>query len=72
MYATFVVYTKAFSYVPSSILAPTSYFAIVFSGLLDWLIWNTVPDTQTLLGIALVVCGGLLILRRPSIDADDN
>lgn len=72
MYATFVVYTKAFSYVPSSVLAPTSYFAIVFSGVLDWLIWDTVPDTPTLFGVALVVCGGLLILRSPSTDANDN
>lgn len=72
MYATFVVYTKAFSYVPSSVLAPTSYFAIVFAGLLDWAIWDAVPDTPTVLGIALVVCGGLLILRSPSLGADDN
>lgn len=72
MYGTFVIYTKAFSYVPSSILAPTSYFAIVFSGLLDWIIWGAVPDTPTLLGIALVVSGGLLILRNPSTAAEDN
>ncbi len=72
MYGTFVIYTKAFSYVPSSVLAPTSYFAIVFSGLLDWLIWGVVPDTPTIAGIALVVCGGLLILRSPSTGADDN
>lgn len=72
MYGTFVIYTKAFSYVPSSILAPTSYFALVFSGLLDWLIWGVVPDLPTVLGIALVVCGGLLILRTPGTGADDN
>lgn len=72
MYGTFVIYTKAFSYVPSSVLAPTSYFALVFSGLLDWAIWGVVPDTPTVLGIALVVCGGLLIIRSPSTAADDN
>ena len=65
MYGTFVIYTKAFAYVPSSILAPTSYFALVFSGLLDWMIWGVIPDTPTVLGIALVVSGGLLILRTP-------
>lgn len=72
MYGTFVIYTKAFSYVPSSILAPTSYFALVFSGLLDWIIWDAVPDGPTVLGILLVVCGGLLIVRRPSTAPDDN
>ncbi len=72
MYITFIVYTKAFSYVPSSVLAPTSYFAIVFSGLLDWAIWDAVPDTPTFVGTALVVSGGLLILRSPNTTADDN
>ncbi|WP_372810795.1 DMT family transporter [Litorivivens sp.] len=72
MYGTFVIYTKAFSYVPSSILAPTSYFALVFAGLLDWWIWGAVPDTPTVLGIALVISGGLLMLRSPSTAADDN
>lgn len=72
MFVTFVVYTKAFSYVPSSVLAPTSYFAIVFSGVLDWLIWDVVPDIPTVMGIVLVVCGGLLILRSPSTAASDN
>ncbi|MAY36828.1 MAG: EamA family transporter [Spongiibacteraceae bacterium] len=72
MYGTFVIYTKAFAYVPSSILAPTSYFALVFSGLLDWMIWGVIPDTPTVLGIALVVSGGLLILRTPGTGADDN
>lgn len=72
MYGTFIIYTKAFSYVPSSILAPTSYFALVFAGLLDWLIWGAVPDLPTVLGISLVICGGLLMLRSPSTGADDN
>lgn len=72
MYGTFIIYTKAFSYVPSSILAPTSYFALVFAGLLDWLIWGAIPDLPTVLGISLVICGGLLMLRSPSTGADDN
>ncbi|MCR8922927.1 DMT family transporter [Dasania sp. GY-MA-18] len=63
MYLSLHLYTTAFAYVKPSILAPTSYFSVVFAGLLEWLIWGHIPDGWTLLGIALVVLGGLLILR---------
>lgn len=64
MYFTFVLYTRAYSYVKASILAPTSYFAVVFAGILDWLIWAHLPDSWTVLGIALVILGGLLVLHQ--------
>jgi drug/metabolite transporter (DMT)-like permease len=63
MYYTFVLYTRAYSYVQASVLAPTSYFAVVFAGILDWLVWQHLPDNWTLAGIALVVAGGILVLR---------
>lgn len=63
MYFTFVLYTRAFSYVPAAILAPTSYFSVAFSGLWDWLIWDVVPGAQTVLGVLCVVLGGILVLR---------
>lgn len=39
------------------------YTAVVFAGLLDWLLWGRVPDRWFALG-ALLVCGaGILTLR---------
>ena len=64
MYYTFVLYTRAYSYVKASVLAPTSYFAVVFAGLLDWLIWEHFPNIWTLAGIALIIYGGVLVLRQ--------
>ena len=64
MYYTFVLYTRAYSYVKASVLAPTSYFAVVFTGILDWIFWDYLPDIWTLVGISLVVWGGLLLLRQ--------
>lgn len=63
MYYTFVLYTRAYKYVKASVLSPTSYFSVVFAGIFDWLIWHHVPGAWTVLGIFLVVCGGLLVLR---------
>lgn len=63
MYFCFTLYTKAYAYVKPSILAPTSYFSVVFAGILEWLIWGHLPDLWTLAGITLVIAGGLLILK---------
>jgi drug/metabolite transporter (DMT)-like permease len=62
MYGTFVLYTRAYRLVKASVLAPTSYFAVIFAGLLDWLFWNHFPDNWILLGILLVVSGGVLVV----------
>ncbi len=62
MYFTFVLYTRAYRYVKASVLAPTSYFAVVFAGILDWIFWQHLPDLMTMAGIGLVVSGGLLVL----------
>ena len=63
MYFTFAIYTRAYSYVTASVLAPTSYFAVVFAGIFDWIFWDHLPDLWSLAGITLVIIGGLLILK---------
>ncbi|CAA0109847.1 Riboflavin transporter [Zhongshania aliphaticivorans] len=68
-YLCFVMYTLAYRYVSASALAPISYFGVVFSGLLDWLIWEHIPDTLTFIGIACVVMGGVLVLRHKEAPA---
>ena len=56
----------AFRYAKASVLAPMSYTAIVFSGMLDWFLWNKIPDRYEWLGVALVVSSGIatIILER--------
>ncbi|WP_027874367.1 DMT family transporter [Spongiibacter marinus] len=62
IYLCFLLYTWAYRYASASVLAPTSYFAVVFGGVLDWLIWGLLPDTLTLIGIALVILGGVMVV----------
>lgn len=69
IYLSFVMYTLAYRYVSAAALAPISYFGVVFSGLLDWLIWDHIPDTITLMGIACVVMGGVLVLKHKEVPA---
>lgn len=53
------LYTKAYSYAKPSIVSPISYFSVVFSGLIGWVIWGHVPTQLTVIGIAIVVCAGI-------------
>lgn len=62
IYLCFLLYTWAYSYASASVLAPTSYFAVVFGGLLDWWLWGLLPDQLTLAGIALVILGGVMVV----------
>ena len=67
MYLTFELYTYAYRLAPASTLAPTSYFSVLFTGLLGWWIWGHTPDWIAMAGMAMVVAAGLAILiRRPS------
>lgn len=63
MYLTFLLYTRAYRYATASVLAPVSYFSVAFAGLLDWAIWAHLPGPMALAGTALVVAGGVLVLR---------
>ena len=52
-----------FRHAPAYVLAPFGYSAVVFSALLDWVVFNRVPGILTLVGIVLVVTASLLIIR---------
>jgi len=59
-------YTLAYSYAKPSVVAPISYFSVVFSGLLGWVLWQDMPTTLSFYGILLVVCAGAATLAIPS------
>jgi drug/metabolite transporter (DMT)-like permease len=66
MYFTFGLYTKAYKFVQASVLSPTSYFSVIFAGILELLIWGHVPSMMTIIGIILIVSGGFLVIRQNS------
>ncbi|GAC1621433.1 MAG: DMT family transporter [Nevskia sp.] len=64
--------TKAYSAAPAAQVGPFTYSAVVFAGLLGWLIWGERPDRWSLLGILLVIGSCLLALipkpHSPAVD----
>ncbi len=55
--------TRAYASAPAGQVGPFLYSSVVFSGLLDWLIWGTTLDSLFVLGAALVVAAAVLALK---------
>lgn len=69
MHVAFITYTKAYQLVPASILSPSSYFAVIFAGLFDWLLWKHLPDYWVITGSILVISGGLMTIYLANKEA---
>ena len=52
---------KALEYAPASLLAPFAYIQLLWVSILGMAVFGDFPDAITLLGIAIVVAGGLLV-----------
>lgn len=58
LYQVFV--TLSYSIAPVRLMAPLTFFSVLFGGFFDWMIWNHEPTFMTLVG-ALCVMGGAMI-----------
>ena len=55
--------TRAYLHAPAASVGPFLYAGPVFAGLLDWLIWDRLPDALFVVGAAVVVAAATLALR---------
>jgi drug/metabolite transporter (DMT)-like permease len=56
----------AYRYAPAEKVGPFIYSVIVFTALIDWIVWGHPPTPFTYLGMTLVIGGGLVAVRaRP-------
>jgi drug/metabolite transporter (DMT)-like permease len=56
-------FVRAFHHGQASLLGPFCYSAVVYSVLLDWLLYKEVPDLLAWIGIALISAGGIWAIR---------
>lgn len=54
---------RAFQYAPASLLSPLLFGYLVWALFYGWLVFGEVPDAITWLGSALVITGGLYVVR---------
>jgi drug/metabolite transporter (DMT)-like permease len=55
--------TRAYASAPAQQVGPFIYLTVVFSGLIDWLLWRALPDRLFLAGAVAVVGAAVLTLR---------
>lgn len=55
--------TKSYTYLPATKASPLGFLSIVVSGILGWLIWNTIPDVFTIVGMLLIIGSGFYIIE---------
>jgi len=63
--------TEAFRHGQAAVIAPFEYSALAWAVMLDWVFWHAVPQSQTLLGGAVIIASGVYLIRRerPSLPA---
>jgi drug/metabolite transporter (DMT)-like permease len=59
----------AYRAAPASLLAPFSYVQLIFSGLLGFVMFGTVPDRWTFLGAGIIAASGLYTAHRERVRA---
>ncbi len=57
----------AYRYARPGVLAPIFYFSVIVSGLLDWWIFQHLPNRWVLIGAFLVVLGGVIPFTKRKI-----
>lgn len=60
---------QAFRMAPAAIVAPFDYSALIWATGLGWLIWGEVPMIWTILGAAIIVASGIIIILREAKQA---
>lgn len=62
--ASQVIMSRAYGLAPPGLIGPVAYLAIVFAGLIAWLLWGETPDNLSLLGAAFIFAASLLSISR--------
>ena len=55
---------RAYQIADSSFVAPFEYTYLVFAILIDYFVWQYLPDTKGFIGLTMVICAGVLIAIR--------
>lgn len=56
--------THAFALADASLLAPLNYTTLVLTIVFDWVLWQTIPSAQTLIGALIIISSSCLVIYR--------
>lgn len=68
----FLCISQAYRLGQASVIAPFEYSSLPFAVFWGWLFWGEIPGLMTILGSALIIGGGLYVLRRESLNGEQG
>lgn len=66
IFMSMVFYNRAYSYAPTTLVAPLGYVAVPMAAFIDWQFWHHIPSSSVILGSALVIGSGVLAVTLGS------
>jgi drug/metabolite transporter (DMT)-like permease len=63
-----LVLVAAYSYAGASQIGIYQYMSVIFVGVFDWLLWNSVPTIGELVGVVLVTLAGVIVIKNGRIN----
>ena len=63
----FVLVFSAYRVASPAVVSPFEYSILLWSSLSGWYFFNEIPDSKTLIGMILIVCGGIYIFIREKV-----
>jgi len=55
---------RAYQLAESSFVAPFEYTYLIFAILIDYTVWQYIPSTQGIIGVAMIISAGVMIALR--------
>ena len=55
---------EAYRSAPANVVAPFDYTALIWGMLIDWVVWETLPNARMMVGGSVVVATGLYLIYR--------
>jgi drug/metabolite transporter (DMT)-like permease len=65
-----VAVTAAFQKGEASVIAPFEYSALAWGMVLDWLLWQRLPDSIALIGAMVIIASGVYLIRKEKVHAE--
>ncbi len=64
--------TEAFRHAPATVIAPITYSVLIWSSVLDFVIWNHVASANIWIGAAIIIGSNFVILWRENYRSNTN
>lgn len=57
-------FIRAFHHAKPSQISPFAYSAVVYSAIIEWIVWDHIPDLYVWIGVLLICLGGIWTIRH--------